>query len=248
MGFQRDTSLWRGVWGRAAPAYLAFPSLEYRLNAYQFHIGHILNLVFQQRAGQAQVCRVALLQRVLDAHHANKNMTIYCQPEWSGTPAREFDQLRGNFAMEIWNTGCALENGLDTNAYGWDEVLMTGQRIFGVAVDDCHHLPHCCKGWVRVNAEKDLNAILAALRQGAFYSSCGPEIYDFRVEAGKAVVECSPSESIAFRWGHLPTRVVRGDVPITRAEFDVPPYLTYLRAVVTDEAGRRAWTNPIFLK
>lgn len=43
-------------------------------------------------------------QAVLDELHAARQLTIYCHPEWSNTPAREFDQLRGNFAMEIWNS------------------------------------------------------------------------------------------------------------------------------------------------
>ena len=34
---------------------------------------------------------------------------------------------------------------------------------------------------------------------------------------------------------------------ITRAEFRVPKHLTYIRGIVCDEQGRRAWTNPIFL-
>ena len=37
-------------------------------------------------------------QPMLDKLHADKNMTIYCHPEWSSTPARYFDKLKGNFA------------------------------------------------------------------------------------------------------------------------------------------------------
>lgn len=188
-------------------------------------------------------------QSVLDYLHENKNMTIYCHPEWSSTPAREFDQLKGNFAMEIWNTGCAQENEMDTNAAYWDELLMQGQRIFGVATDDGHPVHQHCKGWVMVNSENNINAILAALKNGAFYSSCGPEIRDFYVnDEGKAVVECSPCRFIAFCYGRFPTQMYRNaDGLITRAEFKVPEYFSYIRATMVDEAGRRAWTNPIFL-
>lgn len=188
-------------------------------------------------------------QSVLDYLHENKNMTIYCHPEWSSTPAREFDQLKGNFAMEIWNTGCAQENEMDTNAAYWDELLMQGQRIFGVATDDGHPVHQHCKGWVMVNSENNINAILATLKNGAFYSSCGPEIRDFYVnDEGKAVVECSPCRFIAFCYGRFPTQMYRNaDGLITRAEFKVPEYFSYIRATMVDEAGRRAWTNPIFL-
>lgn len=188
-------------------------------------------------------------QGLLDELHGAGQMTLYCHPEWSNTPAREFDQLRGNFAMEIWNTGCALENGLDTNAAYWDELLMQGQRIYGCATDDGHDLSHHCRGWVRVNAERNVNAILDALKNGAFYSSCGPEIHDFYVENGKAVVECSPCAEIVFRCGQFPCpRTASAEGDLTRFEYEFPEYLSYLRVVVTDRQGHRAWTNPIFLQ
>ena len=44
-------------------------------------------------------------QPLLDEVHAKNNLTIYCHPEWSGTPAAEFMRLKGNFAMEVWNSG-----------------------------------------------------------------------------------------------------------------------------------------------
>lgn len=187
-------------------------------------------------------------QEVLDQLHARGNLTLYCHPEWSNTPARLFDQLRGNFAMEIWNTGCAMENEMDTNAAYWDELLMQGQRVFGVATDDGHPMEQHCRGWVMVNAQRQLSDILRALKEGAFYSSCGPELYDFAIEDGRARVRCSPCRSIHFLSGSHPTHVVRAQHGlITEAEFDVPTSNRYLRASVTDEAGLRAWTNPIFL-
>lgn len=185
-------------------------------------------------------------QPVLDMLHENGNMTIYCHPEWSNTPACEFDQLKGNFAMEIWNSGCAIECNEDTDAACWDDLLLKGQRIYGVATDDGHPMRDHCNGWVMVNAKRDLDSILAALKAGAFYSSCGPEIYDFYVEDGVAVVKCSPVDRVRFHYGYAPTRIVRGG-NVENAEFKIPDYYTYIRASVVDDQGRKAWTNPIFL-
>ncbi len=81
--------------------------------------------------------------------------------------------------MEIWNSGGADENYMDTNALYWDDLLGQGVRLWGVATDDGHQPHHHCKGWVRVRAENNINSILAALKEGKFYSSCGPEIHDF---------------------------------------------------------------------
>lgn len=187
-------------------------------------------------------------QPYLDDIHAHGNMTIYCHPQWSSTPARYFDQMKGNFAMEIWNSGCAIEDDMDTDAAYWDELLGQGQRIYGVATDDGHQDYHHCKGWVMVRAENNISSILQALKDGAFYSSCGPEIYNFYVEDGVAVVECSAVKKIRFQADKHPTRIIRAkDGTITRAEYTVGDDYEYIRATVIDENGKYAWTNPIFL-
>ena len=189
-------------------------------------------------------------QPVLDWLHANNNLTFYCHPEWSSTPAREFENLEGNFAMEVWNTGCVMENEMDRNAPYWDEILGQGKRIFGVATDDGHAPDQHCKGWVMVNADNRIDAILEALQAGAFYSSCGPQIHDFYVDDDNvAVVECSPCKFISFICFGNPSRIVRDENGlITRAEMKIPGHYPYLRVSLVDEQGRRAWSNPIFLK
>lgn len=191
-------------------------------------------------------------QPYLDWIHQNGNLTIYCHPEWSSTPARYFDQQKGNFAMEIWNTGCAFENEMDTNAAYWDEILGQGIRIFGVATDDGHPMYQHCNGWVMVNAENNDKAILAALKEGRFYSSCGPVIKDFYVEDGIAHVECENASCIQFICDRHPTRMMTAQQNngqlLTHAELDLKDSYLYIRACVVDQQGRRAWTNPIFLQ
>lgn len=189
-------------------------------------------------------------QPILDWLHENNNLTFYCHPDWSSTPAREFENLKGNFAMEIWNSGCVIDNEMDVNALYWDEVLGGGHRLYGVATDDGHLPEHHCKGWVRVNAENKISDILQALKNGAFYSSCGPEIHDFYItDEGMAVVECSPCRFVNFICMGNPSRMVRNEEGlITHAEFQVPQHYLYLRVTMVDAEGRRAWSNPIFLK
>ena len=142
-------------------------------------------------------------QKYLDEAHEKNNLTIYCHPQWSSTPPRYFDKLKGNFAFEIWNSGCAIEDDMDTdNGMYWDELLGMGIKIFGVATDDGHEMYHHCKGWVMVNAENNVKDILASLEKGAFYSSCGPVIKDFYVDDENVVhIETSECEKIIFQCG-----------------------------------------------
>lgn len=187
-------------------------------------------------------------QAYLDEIHKKGNLTIYCHPEWSSTPARYFEKLEGNFAMEIWNSGGVLNCQTDSDAAYWDELLGQGKLIYGVATDDGHSPNDHCNGWVMVKAENNINAILNALKSGEFYSSCGPEIYNFYVENGIAVVECSPVSVVRFHSDMHPTRIKRSeDGTMTRAEWDLKDNYKYVRATVIDKDGKYAWTNPIFL-
>ena len=188
----------------------------------------------------------------LDEIHKKNNLTILAHPIWSQTSAKYFETQKGNFAMEIWNTGGALNGGRDDDAAYWDEILGQGKVWYGVATDDAHSYDDLCKGWVMVKADKDLNSILAALKNGEFYSSCGPEIYNFYVDDGKAVIECSPSKLISLHSDMHPTRtLVDEEGNLTRAEFDIENFWAgkykYVRISITDQDGKKAWTNPIFL-
>ena len=199
-------------------------------------------------AGRGDSCADA--QGMIDQLHSWHMKTIYAHPEWSGTTYRDFGVLKGNFAMEIWNTGCAMENDMDANAPYWDEALDDDREpIWGVATDDGHPMEQHCKGWVMVNAANDAASILDALEQGAFYASCGPEIHDFYVEDGVAHIACSEVASIRFVSLRYPLPCFRdAEGQMTQVEYKLPEGLKYIRICVTDAQGRRAWTNPIMLR
>ncbi len=188
-------------------------------------------------------------QPMIDEMHGWGLKTIYAHPEWSGTTFRDFGGLQGNFAMEVWNTGCVMDNDLDVNAPYWDEALDAGQRVFGVATDDGHSMNQHCKGWVMVAADDDPASILDALEKGEFYSSCGPEIHDFYIEDGVVHIKCSPVASIQFVSLRHPLPCWRNpEGQLTAAECKLPEELQYIRITIVDAQGRRAWTNPIFLR
>lgn len=190
-------------------------------------------------------------QKYLDEAHSKNNITIYCHPQWSSTPTRYFDKLEGNVAFEIWNSGCAIENQMDTdNGMYWDELLGIGKKLFAVATDDGHAMYQHCNGWVMVNAENNVKSILEAIKKGAFYSSCGPVIKDFYVDdEGVAHIEVNECEKVLFQCDKHPARMVSSDdEKLTSAEWNLKGAYEYIRATVIDGKGNRAWTNPIFLK
>lgn len=197
---------------------------------------------FESAYGDSVSVALPLLETILGAG----NLPVFCHPEWSGNTAREILSLPDIGLMEIWNSGCAVENGLDMHAAYWDEVLCEGRKIYGVASDDGHQLYQNGLGFVRVRAENNPSAILDALRRGAFYASCGPEIYDFFVEDGKAVIFCSPVATIRFRHFRLPYMELRGP-GVMGHQTVLRKNTNYIRAEIVDAQGHMAWTNPIFL-
>lgn len=204
-----------------------------------------------ERLSRGEATNQEEFQKYLDEAHEKNNLTIYCHPQWSSTPTRYFDKLKGNFAFEVWNSGCAIEDDMDTdNGMYWDELLGMGIKIFGVATDDGHEMYQHCKGWVMVNAVNNVKDILSSLEKGAFYASCGPVIKDFYVDDENVVhIETSECERIIFQCDKHPSKMIEAeDEPLTEAKVNLKDEYEYIRATVVDKEGRKAWTNPIFLK
>lgn len=188
-------------------------------------------------------------QKYLDWIYENNNIAFYCHPQWSSTHTRHFDRLQGMMGIEVWNTGCALECDMDFDAPCWDELLGMGVRLWGIATDDGHAMYQHCKGWVMVNAEKNVKSILSALVEGKFYSSTGPVIKDFFVEDGVAHIKTDACQKIVFHSDRHPNRKfeAKAGESLTEAQLDLRNNYDYIRASVVDDQGRRAWTNPIFM-
>jgi hypothetical protein len=171
-------------------------------------------------------------------------------PQWSGLTLADARTITAAHAVEIYNHGCAM--GCDRpDGFAIADLLLTeGRKLTLIATDDAHFSePDHFGGWVMVKAEaNEPEALLAALKSGHFYSSQGPELRDVRIEGGKLIVECSAVSSIvALGWGTGAKAVhghsmTRGEVSLDRLNNS-----PWIRAAVIDAAGKRAWSNPIWL-
>ena len=197
--------------------------------------------VFYEKGGTAAQC-----QDMLDDIAAAGNLAVWAHPTWSGNSVEELLALDGFQMIEIWNTGTELVWGFSDRGYHWDALLHAGRKIYGVAADDGHALQENGFGFVRVKAEKNVPSILQALKNGAFYASCGPEIYDFYVEDGWACIHCSEVDQIILRNYSAPHRML-SQPGMTAGQIKIRDCCTdYIRMEVVDSQGRRGWTNPIF--
>ena len=170
-------------------------------------------------------------------------------PEWSGLTEADAASLEAAHAVEVYNHGCAVEVDRGRGFHTLDRLLERGRRLSLVATDDAHfHGPDQFGGWVMVKAEEnDPDALLAALKAGRAYASTGPRIDHVAREEGAVEVACSPAVSVAVV-GPGSSGIVRHGLSMTRARValgrlaDAP----WRRVVVTDAAGRKAWTAPVF--
>ncbi len=172
-------------------------------------------------------------------------------PHWFMMTAADLQSLEGIHSMEIYNASAADDNDTAESAYMFDYMLARGRRMTICATDDAHFVPNSRErlaGWVMVRSETlDPDALLSALKAGDFYSSTGPRIIDVALEPGKRMyVRSSPADRI-FVMG-VPTEYMSvGGQGLLEAEFDLTGWQSpYVRILVRDEFGRKAWSNPMW--
>lgn len=144
-----------------------------------------------------------------------------------------------------------------------DALLAAGRRLGVSAADDAHFRdgPDAFGGWVEVFAhENDPDALLAALKAGAYYATQGPAIERLALDGegdddgARLHVRCSPSARIlltgpADRWRRWRWALAEPDgAPLTEAAFALSDFHgSFCRVTVVDADGRRAWSNPIWV-
>lgn len=188
----------------------------------------------------------ALAQRAVEAGA----FVAIAHPDWSGITLAETRAIEAAHAVEAYNHGCYA--GCD-RGFGFainDLLLSEGRRINLIATDDAHFSePDHFGGWVMVKAEEnEPEALLAALKAGRYYSSQGPEIRNITVTDTAVEVECTAAAALIVQ-GHGQAAKAAHGLSMTRASLPLDRFRSspWIRVTIVDAAGRRAWSNPIWL-
>ncbi|MBT7779182.1 MAG: PHP domain-containing protein [Rhodospirillales bacterium] len=169
-------------------------------------------------------------------------------PSWNGLTVEDAKTIECAHAVEVYNHGSQVEVDRGVDWPFCDQLLNGGWRLNGFATDDAHALDHdWLGGWVNVLADSlDPDALLDALKNGQYYSSQGPEIHDVTFDDESVTITSSAASSISVQ-GRGSKSATKMDDGMTEATFPTKKYKdAYLRITVTDEQGRRAWTNPVW--
>jgi hypothetical protein len=194
-----------------------------------------------------------VLQGLIDRIVANGGMASVNHPNfWSSVGWKDLAALRRLQFFEVYNghplsfnDGTEELPSMDTV---WDLLLLHGQRVFGLAVDDAHYFQEWGaqfsnpgRGWVVVEAEEKTSAeLLAALAAGHFYASNGPELSRVEGRVGESLrVVAHGGSLIEFIADGKVVERVEGEVGFCRLGNALS-----LRARVVDPSGT-AWVQPL---
>ena len=218
---------------------------------------NINTLVIPQRADSL----VDTIQRNVDAIREVEGAPHINHPNFGWSfGAEALAQVEGDRLLEIYNGHPTVHNDGGGDALGmeavWDYLLTRGKRIYGIAVDDAHNFrtigrdrSNPGRGWVTVRARTlDPLEIVAGLEDGLFYASTGVALDDVRVGDRRIEVHIRQQGNFKYVTEFIGAggRVLAetGDNP---AVFELNGPEVYVRAVVRDSGGWRAWVQPVFV-
>lgn len=183
--------------------------------------------------------------------------TTYSYPAKSCLVMPEQLELSEVDALEVMNYSSLMEGQDEYNAVCYDNFLRRNHRLFCAANDGNKNLlPLDSKrsdsfgAYTYINSDSlDYTSIASSIKNGEFYASEGPEIKALWIKGDTVNIRTSPADRIFLCAGRRACRSFQanGGVPLTAASFQLHPKDIYVRFVVIDEEGRRAYTRAYYL-
>lgn len=170
-------------------------------------------------------------------------------PHWSQLTLADAQTIDAAHAVEVYNHTSAVNCDRGDGLFMYDMLLSDGRKLGGVATDDSHwKVADGFGAWVMVRApQNDPDALLRALHSGAYYATQGPQFHEIRRDGDVLQVTASAVESIMLVGAGSGSAAAFGR-SLTRATLPLEKFDgTWCRAVAIDAAGRRAWSNPLWL-
>jgi hypothetical protein len=177
---------------------------------------------------------------------------VLAHPHWCGNSLEDTNRW-GFDGVEIYNHQCRWLNGKSDGLVHWDAMLKKNPNTLNFAADDAHFKPEhpgWNGAWIVVNAaELTKEAILAAIKHGNFYSSCGPEFKSISQDNNFLHIESTPVQfirlvgpaSCGWRVGSFDGKL------LTQVSVEIPVDWNYIYIELEDKEGKRAWSNTLFV-
>lgn len=191
-------------------------------------------------------------QEVVDRLRQAGAVVFVAHPYWSNLVVDDLLPLDGIIGLEVYNTNVDLDVAKGDGGVHWDDCLTAGKPMFGIANDDTHwRWGDSGRAWTMLRAGAlTPDAVVGALRDGAFYASTGVVLDDVRIDGETVDVHIGApgAREVRFmcdaRWGK---RVLAEDAPVAHARLTLRGRECFVRIDVVGPGGERAWTNPLFV-
>jgi hypothetical protein len=189
-------------------------------------------------------------QQIIDRINEQNAIPIINHPRWAWIyfTLQNVQALNNINHLEIFNT--ITSNWWDHFDYTdlWDEVLSSGRKMYGVAVDDFHHQEEpnhwlLDVGYIMVRTTSLTRAnILNAIRNGDFYSSNGAVFNQLKLENGLISIGVESGTDIKFigKNGQV-LKLVKG----SSATYQVLGNESYVRVEGINRSGCHVWSQPL---
>lgn len=202
------------------------------------------------------------LQRDIDAIRAANGVPHLNHPNfgWAVTAA-DIQRVKNDRLFEIFNGHPMVNNvgggGMPGLEEMWDIILSSGKLLYGLATDDAHDFKRAGdpsasgpgRGWVVVRAARlGAREMIDALERGDFYASTGVELVDVQRSTTRFEIRIK-----ADSWSRYTTRFIGRDGRVLAESGENPATFTvkgdegYVRAVVLESNGKKAWVQPVML-
>lgn len=202
-----------------------------------------------------KIYSVENINHVIKTMKENGFFVTVNHPKWSQESFDTLKRYKGMDALEIYNNSTYVSGFDEHNGDVYDLMLRQGNRIFCTANDDNHNSLEAKNsdmfgGFNMICAKSlDYGDIISAMESGSFYASTGPIIRELYTENGYLCVESeTPLASIRMLSGNRYSSLVRdlSGKPVYSGKFKIDKACVYMRLELTDEKGKRTYTNAYF--
>ena len=258
-------------YGNNHPDILMIPGEEVTVREpFNIHMGAIgINSYVEPVYGNDSVDTI---KANTNAIHAAGGIAVLNHPNYRWAVNHEMiNKVKELKFFEVFNGDKATNNlgGEDVKSMEemWDFLLSNGKLIYGVATDDSHHyknfsslLSNPGRGWIMVKSEtRNQDDILDNFAKGNFYSSTGVFISDILINKKEISLDIDTnsihisSVPILFSDYKFKTQFIGQHGIVLDETWDLNPkykikgHEKYIRAVITNSTGHKAWTQPIFI-
>ena len=197
------------------------------------------------------------INRFISEYRKNGYFITYDHPIRSLEVAPDFLKYKNLDAIEIINYSSLVEGYDEYNSFAYDLFLRYENRMFAVATDgNRNERPLSSErsdslgAFTMIDAESPKYSDIAkALSEGRFYASEGPEIKSLWIKGDSLNIRCSPADRIILSAGRRAVRsfYANENEPLTAATFKIFSQDIFVRILVIDKEGKKAYTRAYYL-